>query len=141
MKMVQGFLGGLPVFGVLAPALPSTGLLTSSPSSALSLLKSGVPATDASVSFEAAGSGVAAPSSAFSFLKSFFFFPLSADPLILAGLSASAVAGGGVEGVDLLTMCGGRALSGTGVDPFVGTTGGKGEVEELGVAAPVAVRR
>jgi len=80
--------------------------------------------------------------------------PLGLLPVVGLSLGVPVpVPGGGVDAVDLLALWlirwGGRGLSGTGVDPFVGgwlefalvLVLGRADVEELGVGATVAVRR
>lgn len=110
MKIVQGCLGGFPVFGVRWPLL-SVGDLKSSSSTLVPA--SGVPEVDGSraTDGEVEISGVMTPPSAlslsfFSFLSFLFFSPFSEVPLTFGpelGLSfpVTATGGGGVGAADL----------------------------------------
>ena len=110
MKIVQGCLGGFPVFGVRWPLVSAGDLISSS--SALGPA-SGVPEVDGSraADGEVEISGVLTPPSAlslsfFSFLSFLFFSPFSELPLTFGpelGLSfpVTAIGGGGVDAADL----------------------------------------
>jgi len=159
MKIDHGFLGGFPDFGVRAPVLPSVDL-TSSASSLEASASAASVEVDASlgVGDEVISEGLAPPCDrrfcCLSFLP--LALPLSVEgveaPFALGEVVPSAsdplTLGGGVEDEGLLARCGGRGLSGAGVEDFDGTpdpalfwTGGRGEATVLGVALTVAVRR
>jgi hypothetical protein len=143
MKMVQGFRGARPVFGVRTPSV--TGDLSSSPSRDLA------PVSGVDVDGSAVGSPVF---SAFSFsifsarslsLRSFFSFFFCRSFSAFSGLRPLGLTllDAGVEGEELsfdvsAARCGGAERSGMGVEDL---EAGRAEVTEFGVGATVAVRR